>query len=205
MNTGPNKSPPQNDSSQNNFDRDRRFPSPPPLPRSAVAVSSEPDTMKPADLAARSGQAENPKPPSPVKARLESAEEKVVEAKEQGPTIPVTERLSENVAGMLCYLFGWVSGLIFLLIDRRPYVRFHAAQSVAVFATLNILLLALGGFFLGALIPGVGANVLLVLTRVVELGWLAAAVVLMLKAAGGERFHVKYASDFAERAAHGAK
>jgi uncharacterized membrane protein len=244
MNTGPNKSLPQNEGSQNNFNRDRRFPSPPPLPRSVVAVSaklkeaqanlldadkklieesdpnappapphetqsfqpppsSQADTMKPEDLADHDLKSE--RKPETVKAHLESAEEKVMEAKVEGPTIPVTEHLSENVAGMLCYLFGWVSGLIFLLVDRRSYVRFHAAQSVAVFATLNIVLLALGGFFLGAFASGVGASVLLVLTRIVELAWLVAAVVLMLKAAGGERFHVKYASDFAERAAHGAK
>src|SRR5262244_3627402 len=42
-----------------------------------------------------------------------------------------TEGIQENVAGLLCYLFGWISGLIFLLIDKRPFVRFHGAQSIA--------------------------------------------------------------------------
>ncbi|HUL14998.1 MAG TPA: DUF4870 domain-containing protein [Terriglobales bacterium] len=42
-----------------------------------------------------------------------------------------TEGMAENVAGLLCYLFGWVSGLIFLLIDKRPFVKFHGAQSIA--------------------------------------------------------------------------
>jgi uncharacterized membrane protein len=44
--------------------------------------------------------------------------------------------LSENVAGLLCYLFGWVSGLIFLFIDKRPFVRFHAAQSIGLFLSV---------------------------------------------------------------------
>ena len=39
--------------------------------------------------------------------------------------------MAENVAGLLCYLFGWISGLIFLLIDKRPFVKFHGAQSIA--------------------------------------------------------------------------
>jgi len=39
--------------------------------------------------------------------------------------------MEENVAGLLSYLFGWISGLIFLLIDKRPFVKFHAAQSLA--------------------------------------------------------------------------
>jgi uncharacterized membrane protein len=112
-----------------------------------------------------------------------------------------TEHLPENVAGTLCYLFGWVSGFVFLLLDRRPFVRFHAAQSVAVFGSLSILLLALSGFFLGTLIPSL-AGALLAIRRILELVWLIAAVVLMLKAAGGERYHVALASQYAERAAH---
>lgn len=42
-----------------------------------------------------------------------------------------TAAMEENVAGLLCYLFGWLSGLIFLLIDKRPFVRFHGAQAIA--------------------------------------------------------------------------
>ena len=42
-----------------------------------------------------------------------------------------TAGMEENVAGLLCYLVGWVTGLIFLLIDKRPFVKFHAAQSIA--------------------------------------------------------------------------
>jgi uncharacterized membrane protein len=35
--------------------------------------------------------------------------------------------LEENVAGLLCYLFGWVSGLVFLLLEtENRFVRFHA-------------------------------------------------------------------------------
>jgi hypothetical protein len=42
------------------------------------------------------------------------------------PAAP-TEGIAENVAGLLCYLVGWVTGIIFLLIDKRPFVKFHAA------------------------------------------------------------------------------
>lgn len=47
-----------------------------------------------------------------------------------------TAGMEENVAGLLCYLVGWITGLVFLLIDKRPFVRFHGAQSIA----LNIAL-----------------------------------------------------------------
>ncbi len=126
------------------------------------------------------------------------------EEQTQAPAVPPTERLPENVAGMLCYLFGWVSGLVFLLLDRRPFVRFHAAQSVAVFATLSIVLLALSDFLLGSISPRLAVPLALV-SHVIELVWLVAAVVLMLKAAAGERYHVKIASQYADRAAHGGK
>jgi len=42
-----------------------------------------------------------------------------------------TAGMDENVAGLVSYLLGWITGLIFLLIDQRPFVKFHAAQSIA--------------------------------------------------------------------------
>ena len=55
--------------------------------------------------------------------------------------------LPENVAALLSYVLGWVTGLVFLLIDKRPYVRFHAAQSVVVFLGLHLLRGVLGLIF----------------------------------------------------------
>jgi uncharacterized membrane protein len=48
-----------------------------------------------------------------------------------GAAVPATAGIEENVAGLLSYIFGWITGLIFLLIDKRPFVKFHAAQSIA--------------------------------------------------------------------------
>jgi uncharacterized membrane protein len=61
---------------------------------------------------------------------------------------------------VLSYLFGWISGLAFLLFDRRPFVRYHAAQSVMVFGTLSLLVLLLSGFFLGNFPPQAAAILL---------------------------------------------
>jgi uncharacterized membrane protein len=108
--------------------------------------------------------------------------------------------LPERVAAALSYLFGWISGLAFLLFDRRPFVRYHAAQSVVVFGTLSLLLLILSGFFLGTFLPQAAA-VLLLLRRMVEIAWLAVAIVLMLKASSGERYRIPYAARHADRAA----
>jgi uncharacterized membrane protein len=116
------------------------------------------------------------------------------------PRKPLSAYLpAENVAAALSYLFGWIGGLIVLLVDRRPYVRFHAAQSVVVFGTLSVFLLVLGGFLLETFLPQAAAALLL-LRRVVELVWLVTAILLMLKASSGERYRVPYAALLADRA-----
>ncbi|MEO7003426.1 MAG: hypothetical protein ABI068_16520, partial [Ktedonobacterales bacterium] len=66
--------------------------------------------------------------------------------------------ISEKWERVLCYLFVWVSGLILLVVERQNQtVRRHAAQSVAVFGVLSILLWLAGTFgnFLGQ-IPLIG-------------------------------------------------
>jgi uncharacterized membrane protein len=133
-------------------------------------------------------------------ATLDAARPKAAAPSENEALQPVSARLPEHVAAALAYLFGWVSGFFFLLFDRRPFVRYHAAQSVVVFAALNFLLLILGGFFLGTFLPH-AAGVLLLLQRMVELAWLGIAIVLMLKASSGERYRVPYVAPYADRAA----
>ena len=56
--------------------------------------------------------------------------------------------LEENFEAVLCYLFFWVSGLIFYFVeDKNKFIRFHALQSVLVFLPLMILAWIFGGFF----------------------------------------------------------
>lgn len=64
------------------------------------------------------------------------------------PPAPVAQGgLSENAAAALSYVLGWLTGIIFYLIDKRPYVRFHAAQSIVTFGGLHILRIVLGMIF----------------------------------------------------------
>src|ERR1039458_7612401 len=70
------------------------------------------------------------------------------------PYQPATAGLSENAAATLSYVLGWLTGIIFFLIDKRPYVRFHAAQSIVTFGGLHIIRVVLAmifgfGFFFG--------------------------------------------------------
>jgi uncharacterized membrane protein len=53
---------------------------------------------------------------------------------------PTSIGLSERAERVLTYLFGWVTGLIFFLFERRNQnVQWHAKQSMAVFGPLCIL------------------------------------------------------------------
>ena len=52
--------------------------------------------------------------------------------------------LNKNTAGALSYVLGPVTGVIFLILEKDPYVRFHAMQSIVVFAGLFLLQWALG-------------------------------------------------------------
>jgi len=108
--------------------------------------------------------------------------------------------MAENVAGTLCYALGWVTGLIFYFIDKRPFVRFHATQSIAVFGILHILLLVTSAFFGLSFITGGFASFSLGLGfyRILDVVSLVLWIVLMIKAHQGQRFRVPVAADIAE-------
>jgi uncharacterized membrane protein len=117
------------------------------------------------------------------------------------PAVSSQTGMAENVAGLLCYLLGWVTGLIFYLIDKRPFVRFHAAQSIVVFGGLNILSYILG-MFLGVSAmshawTGVGTGVILL--HLLNLLTLILWIFLMVKAYQGEKFRVPIAADLADK------
>jgi len=48
--------------------------------------------------------------------------------------------LDENMAGLLCYIGGWITGIIFLVLEKEnKFVRFHALQSLLTFLPLSVL------------------------------------------------------------------
>ncbi|MGH9513984.1 MAG: DUF4870 domain-containing protein [Terriglobales bacterium] len=108
-----------------------------------------------------------------------------------------TEGLSENVAGLLSYLIGWLTGIIFLLIDKRPWVRFQAAQSIVVFGGLFVIRVALGvmSLSIGGLI---GFGVLGILGMAIGLITLVLWILLMVKAYQHQTFRVPIAAGIAD-------
>lgn len=86
--------------------------------------------------------------------------------------------LSDNMAGALCYLFGLITGIIFLILspyNRNRLVRFHAFQSI--FATLALIVIEIVLGIFTAVLWSVHLGVLvtvfwLVFRLAVFLGWL---------------------------------
>jgi uncharacterized membrane protein len=94
--------------------------------------------------------------------------------------------LDENVAGFLCYLFGFLTGIVFLVVEKKSrFVKFHAMQSTITSLILFVVLLIIGW------IPIIGG-----LVKILSLIlWL----VLMIKALQGKEYSLPIIGKLAEQ------
>jgi uncharacterized membrane protein len=110
--------------------------------------------------------------------------------------------LEENIAGLLCYVLTWVTGIIFLLMEKEnDFVRFHAMQSIVVFLPLTIL-----GWIFGAIGAALfwrtgGAIIFSAIGWLIWILTLILWIILMLKAYQGEKYKLPVVGDFAEERA----
>jgi len=112
--------------------------------------------------------------------------------------------LEENVAGLLCYAAWWITGLVFFITDKRPFVRFHAAQAMVTFGAICVLYVLLAIFASVTLAIGIGVIGTLIsfaLVPLIGLASLIAWILCMVKAYGGERFKLPFIGDIAENIA----
>ena len=104
--------------------------------------------------------------------------------------IKTSSGMDQNVAGLLCYVAGWITGLIFFLIEKENrFVRFHAMQSIITFGSLTVLFMVLG------FIPIVGWMLMPILAILQLILW----IVLMVKAYQGQLFKLPVIGDMAEK------
>lgn len=117
--------------------------------------------------------------------------------------------MTANVAGLLCYVGVWVSGIVFVALEKKStFVKFHAWQSIMTFGVLTLAHLILSTMLIdigwGSLLyPNLG------LIRIgTALGWiiglimLALWIVLMLTAYQGKMWKVPLAGNWAEKQAN---
>jgi len=119
--------------------------------------------------------------------------------------------LEENIAGVLCYILVWVTGIIFYFLEKEnKTVRFHAMQSILTFLPLSILGWIFGwigapsvgyGGYMGYSIPTYNPGI----PALIWLSWAIWAItvilwlILMFKAYQGEKFKLPIVGDIAEK------
>lgn len=118
---------------------------------------------------------------------------------EETPTPQPTEKtktslgMDENLEALLSYVLGWVTGLIFFILEKESkYVKFHAMQSLITFLALFVLMIVL------SFIPIIGWIINLILPFLALILW----ILLMVKAYQGEKFKLPVVGDIAEEQAN---
>jgi uncharacterized membrane protein len=97
---------------------------------------------------------------------------------------------SENLMGAASYLLFFITGILFLLIEKQSrFVRFHAMQSTIFFGAVTIVIKALGFF----------PYISWILGSIIAFGSFILWIVLMWKAFQGEYYKLPYIGDIAEK------
>jgi len=152
--------------------------------------------------------------PSPLPASAKDETEKQKDKPSASPVpevIPLPEAdhadtgttsLPPNIAHLLCYVAGWISGIVFLLIEKKEQsARFHAWQSIITFGAITVL------SWLFTLMPAVGMHSAgwffsWVLWSIIYLGGLVIWIVLMIKAYQGHEFQLPVIGSIAHNLAY---
>jgi len=123
--------------------------------------------------------------------------------KEPGSVLPVDPGytpgaavggLGRNVAGLLCYVAGIITGVVFLILEpynHDPFIRFHAFQSIFFSAAVLLLSIVL------AFIPLIGPLLYVVLWPAACVLW----VLLIVQAAQNKKWKLPVIGDLAEKQA----
>jgi uncharacterized membrane protein len=114
------------------------------------------------------------------------------------PLAATSTGMSENVAGALCYLVGFITGIIFLVIapyNQNKFVRFHAFQSI--FFNVAYIVFWILMSFLTVLTHGIG----FLLFPLIGLGFFVLWLYLMFSAYNNKRVKLPLIGDLAEKQA----
>lgn len=114
--------------------------------------------------------------------------------------------LSDNVAGLLCYVLGWVTGIIFLVWEKKStFVKFHAWQSIITFGVLFVAWLILSRMLIDIGLSNLFFPNWGLIRAGTALGWiigmlmLALWIVLIITAYQGKMWKVPLAGNWAEK------
>jgi uncharacterized membrane protein len=115
--------------------------------------------------------------------------------------------LAPNIAALLSYVLGFITGIIFLVLEpykNDKFVRFHAFQSISFSVVLTGFWILWNGVF-GALFLNVSFLYLILapISLLISLGAFLLWIFLMYKAYNNERFMIPVIGKFAAKQAAG--
>jgi uncharacterized membrane protein len=114
--------------------------------------------------------------------------------------------LAPNIAGLLCYIAGWITGIIFVVIEKKStFVKFHAWQSIMTFGILTVVQIVISAIStLGAIALPFSFGLWTFVNVVGILVWLLTVglwIALMVLAYSGKMWKVPLVGDWAEKQA----
>jgi uncharacterized membrane protein len=111
----------------------------------------------------------------------------------EGAAKPETESstgLSANVAGLLCYVALWITGIVFVVLEKKSiFVKFHAWQSIMTFGVLTV------AYLIFSRIPFIGWILSILIYILMAILW----IILIIQAGTGKMWKVPWAGDWAEK------
>jgi uncharacterized membrane protein len=121
------------------------------------------------------------------------------------PAVSPSVGMTDNMAAALCYLFGFITGILFLVLapyNQNREIRFHAFQSiflniawVALWIVVTIILIPF------RLIPFLGLFIAIVLQTVLGLGGFICWLYMMFKTYNGEKIVLPVIGPMADKQA----
>jgi uncharacterized membrane protein len=118
-------------------------------------------------------------------------------SRSSGPTVGRAGGLSQNAASALCYLLGFITGIIFLVLapyNQNRTIKFHAWQSIflnVVFIVLTIVL------------PAIGHFVGIALLSLIDLAGFVLWIYLLYSVYNGKQVRLPLIGDWAAKQANG--
>src|SRR5688572_12234664 len=112
---------------------------------------------------------------------------------------PTAGAMSPNVAGALAYLLTLITGILFLVLapyNENKFVRFHAFQSIFLFAAWIVIWIVEMVMF--TVLPWA---LISLISMLVSLAFLGVWIFMLVKAYQGERFKLPVIGDLAEKQA----
>lgn len=110
--------------------------------------------------------------------------------------------LTDNVASALCYLLGFITGILFLVLEpynRNREIRFHAFQSI--FFNLAVIALSIALTIITMVLPWFMGAIISLLSLLLWLAVLGVWIYLMVKAFSGQKVVLPIIGPMAEKQA----